>query len=299
MVLHVARALDVVGLERAALELVEDGAVRLAHDVGEHVEAPAMRHADHDLLDAELAAALDDLLQRRHHRFGAVEAEALGAGVLHVGELLEALRLDQLVEDRLLAFVGEGDVLVLALDALLQPGLLRRRGDVHELDADVPAVGAAQDLQDLAHGRDLEAEHLVDEDRPVEIGVREAVGLGLQLLVHLALGEAQRIEVGGQMAHDAIGADQHQRADAVLGRAHGGDRAHVEARATWRGPAAVPRTWLLGLAVVAGERRDELAGRPPARAARAARPTTALACSICRVARAPLAGWRRNGATRR
>ena len=165
VILHVARAFDVVGLERAALELVEDGAVRLAHHVGEHIEAPAMRHADDDLLDAELAAALDDLLQRRHHGLGAVEAEALGAGVLHVGELLEGLGLDQLVEDRLLALVGEDDVLVLALDALLQPGLLRRRGDVHELDADVPAVGAAQDLQDLAHGGDLEAQHLVDEDR--------------------------------------------------------------------------------------------------------------------------------------
>ena len=62
-----------------------------------------MRHADDDLLDAELAAALDDLLQRRHHRLGAVEAEALGAGVLDVGELLEGLGLDQLVEDRPLA----------------------------------------------------------------------------------------------------------------------------------------------------------------------------------------------------
>ena len=85
-----------------------------------------MRHADDDLLDAELAAALDDLLQRRHHGLGAVEAEALGAGVLHLGELLERLRLDQLVEDRALALGREADVLVLALDALLDPGLLRR-----------------------------------------------------------------------------------------------------------------------------------------------------------------------------
>ncbi len=58
-----------------------------------------MRHADDDLFDAELAAALDDLLQRRNHRLGAVDAEALGAGVFHLAELLERLRLDQLVED--------------------------------------------------------------------------------------------------------------------------------------------------------------------------------------------------------
>ena len=53
-----------------------------------------MRHADHDLLDAELAAALDDLLEAGDQRFAAVEPEALGADELDVEELLEALGLD-------------------------------------------------------------------------------------------------------------------------------------------------------------------------------------------------------------
>ena len=202
-----------------------------------------MRHADDDLFDAELAAALDDLLQRRDHGFGAVDAEALGAGVLHLAELLERLRLDQLVEDGAPAFRREADVLLLALDAVLDPRLLRRAGDVHELHADVPAVGAAHDAQDLPHRRRLEAEHAVDEDRAVEVGVGEAVGLRLQLAMHLAVGEAERVEVGGQMAHDAIGADEHQGADRILRRPQRGGRRHLEAagRATW--PAGCVRTW--------------------------------------------------------
>ena len=128
---------------------------------------------------------------------------------------------------------------------------------MHELDADMPAVGTAQDFHDLAHGRDLEAEHLVDEDRPVEIRVRESVSLGLQLLVDLALGQAQRIEIGCQMPHRAIGADQHQRPDAVLGGAHGRHRAHVDAGRACAGlqPAA---NMLLGLAVVARQRAQQL-----------------------------------------
>ena len=103
VIFHVARAFDVVGRGRAALELVEDGAVRLGHHLRQHVEPAAMRHAEHDLLHAERAAALDDLLQRRDHRFAAVEAEALGAGEFEVAEFLEALGLDQLVEDGALA----------------------------------------------------------------------------------------------------------------------------------------------------------------------------------------------------
>ena len=83
-----------------------------------------MRHAEHDLLHAEIAAALDDLLQRRDQRLRPVEPEALGAGELDVAEFLEALGLDQLVEDRALALAGEGDLLVGAFDALLDPLLL-------------------------------------------------------------------------------------------------------------------------------------------------------------------------------
>ncbi len=89
VIFDVARALDLVGRGRAALELVEDDAVRLAHHLGQHVEPAAMRHAEADFLQAELAAALDDLLQRRDHRLAAVEAEALGAGIFDVEEILE------------------------------------------------------------------------------------------------------------------------------------------------------------------------------------------------------------------
>ena len=84
MVFHVARALDFeLGLRAAALEFVEELAVGLGHHVREHVQAPAMAHAEHDLLHAELAAALDDLLQRRDHRLAAVQPEALGAEEAH------------------------------------------------------------------------------------------------------------------------------------------------------------------------------------------------------------------------
>ena len=100
MVLDVARALDVLGIGRIALELGEDRREGLAHDVGQHVQAAAMGHADHDLLDAELAAALQDLLQGRDQGLAAVQAEALGAGIFLVEEPLEGLGGGQALEDR-------------------------------------------------------------------------------------------------------------------------------------------------------------------------------------------------------
>ena len=45
MVFDVARSLHVIGISGAALELMEDSAIRLAEDVGENVEPAAMCHA--------------------------------------------------------------------------------------------------------------------------------------------------------------------------------------------------------------------------------------------------------------
>ena len=260
MVLHVAGALDLAGNERAALELVEQRAMRLAHHLAEHVEAAAMGHAEHDFLGAERAAALDDLLERRDHRFAAVETEALGAGVFDVDELLEAFGLDQLLQDRALAFVREGDFLVRTLDALLQPRLLRRVGDVHEFVADGRAISAAQDREHLENGRIFEAEHVIDEDLAIVVAVLETVARRVQLLVIHASLDAERIEIGVQMTAHAIGADHHDGANRIAGGPHDvgvGDR---RARSGGLGLDLVAERLFRGRPV-AVERVDEIALR--------------------------------------
>src|SRR3954453_6446699 len=143
---------------------MEQGAMRLAHHLRQHVEAAAMRHAEHDLLHAEIAAALDDLLQRRDQRFGTVEAEALGAGELGIAEFLKTLGLDQLVEDGAASLAGEADLLVGTFDALLYPRLLRGVGDMHEFDAERLAVGALAERDDLAQRGVFQTEHVIEKD---------------------------------------------------------------------------------------------------------------------------------------
>src|SRR5712691_487559 len=240
---------------------MEDGAVRLAHHLRQHVEPAAVGHADADVLDAERAAALDDLLQRRDHGLAAVEAETFRTCELEVAELLEAFGLDQLGEDGALAFAGEADLLVRALDARLHPALLRRIGNVHELDAERLAIGAAQDGEDLAQRAELEAEHLVEEDLAVQVGVAEAVGARIEVLLVVARLEAERIEIGVEMPARPVGADQHQRMDRIArGLLHLGggelDAGDLRARLDLVGDA------LLDLAPIAVERGNEFALRP-------------------------------------
>ena len=89
---------------------------------------------------------------------------------------------------------------------------------MHEFDAERLAIGAAQDADDLAHRREVEPEHLVEEDLAVHVGFAEAVGLRIELrLVRLFL-DAERIELGVEVAAHAVGADQHQGMDGVARR---------------------------------------------------------------------------------
>ena len=138
MIFDVARAADVGGIGRSAGKLVEDRFGRLAHHVGEDVQAAAVGHSDVDLLDAHLPAIFDHGFQRRDRTLAAVEPEALGADILPGEEFLPLLGVDHLGQDRLLAFGGELDPASLALDPLLDEAPLLDLVDVHIFDAEWP-----------------------------------------------------------------------------------------------------------------------------------------------------------------
>ena len=218
VVFDVGRALDILGIGGIALEFREDGREGLADEIGQHVEPAAMGHAHHHLIDAELAAALQDLLQRRDRGLAAVQPEALGAGIFAVEEALEDLRRRQPLQYRELTLGGELGLVADRFDALLDPGLLGRVLDMHELDADLAAIGGAQLGQDLAERRGLEAHDIADEDRPVHIGLGEAIGLRVELGMGQDRLQAEGIEIGLQMAAHAIGADELQGPDRIRGR---------------------------------------------------------------------------------
>ncbi len=95
-----------------------------------------------------------------------------------------------------------------ALDLLLDPALLGGLLDVHVLDADRAAVGVAQDAEELAQLHLRRAADAAGEELAVEVPDRQAVCRRVQLDGHLRLGPAQRIEVGDEVATDAVDADQ-------------------------------------------------------------------------------------------
>ena len=176
-----------------------------------------MGHAHHDFAHAQLTAALDDLFQRRNGGFTAIQTKALGAHKTSGGELLEALGLDQLVEDRLLAFGGEADLAILALDAALQPSLLLGVIDMQEFIADRAAIEAAQLFENLARRGGVETQHAIDEHGIVESGAGKAVLGGVERCLRRLRRYAERIEIGFKMSNHPVGADHLHRMDRLLG----------------------------------------------------------------------------------
>ena len=203
VVFHIARTADVVGIGAAARKFVEDDLVRLAHDVGEHVEAPAVGHAVDDLAHAQLATVFDDRFERGDHAFAAIEAEALRADVFLAEERLVLFAADHCREDGLLAFLGELDRVFGGLELVLQETAFFRIRNVHVFEADIAAIGCAQCVVELADLDPFEAEHAADIDFARFLSV-ETVPFERQVLGHFTMRQAERVEIGRKVAAHAI-----------------------------------------------------------------------------------------------
>ena len=218
MVLDVAGAL-ILSAARAS-ELAEDGLVGFANDVAQNVETTAMGHANDDVLDTIVDAAIDEGLHAGDQGLAAFEAETLVVGIFGSKERLEARAPDEAIEHTALFVdrVAEG---LRYLEALAQPIALFAVRNVNEFDA----VGAAVDL--LAGSDNLTEGHLVaslalearEDSRPqvilgVEILLSELIMLkreflGLDIAKPLrGSSDAERIDVGLVVAPGLVRANQ-------------------------------------------------------------------------------------------
>ena len=176
-----------------------------------------MGHADDDFLHALLRGLGDGRFERGDDALRPFEREALGAGIFHVEEALEPLRLVQMAQDLRLLAGRERLPVALAFHHPLHPGLPLRVLDVHELDAHTRAIGLLEDRQHLAQRGALEPEHAVDIDRPVVVHLGEAIALGIELRVMPLAVEAEGVEGGDEMAAHPVGADHHEGTDRIDG----------------------------------------------------------------------------------
>ncbi len=84
-------------LRAPLLELREDHLVGLIQHMRQHVQAAAVGHPDHHLLNAQVCPVIDQRVDQRNDRFAPLQREALLVLLSDVQELFKSLRRDQLV----------------------------------------------------------------------------------------------------------------------------------------------------------------------------------------------------------
>ena len=217
VVLYVAVAHGQVGHGRA-LKLRENLLVRLAHDVGQHVEPAAMGHANHHFLHAQLGPFANDGIERRNRRFAAFEREALLPQKLGVQEVLEYHGLVQLLQNALLVLRAGIKGQRVALHLGPEPVEHLRVADVHVLEADGPGVYFLQRRHNVAQrGLAAEAQHLAVLKHGIQIGFTQAkigeveAGLAVFALAH-------RVGFGAQVAPAAESVDEVAHGRFLIGR---------------------------------------------------------------------------------
>src|SRR5262252_156434 len=108
-----------------------------------------MGHGDDDLLDFLLGGLVDSKVQERDQAFPPFQRESLGPEVFPAEKFLEDDRVGQPGEDANLFLAAKVESILRPLHALLQPVSDCQFVNVHELDADRPAIGVAEPIEDF------------------------------------------------------------------------------------------------------------------------------------------------------
>ena len=171
VILYVARALDRIRIG-VAFEFREKLEHALADDIGEHGQAPAMRHADDAFLRAGGSGALEQLVDHGDHRFAAFERKPLVSLKSRVQKYLEALGRNDAFENPAPDRGFERPLVCRRLHALLQPPPLLGIVDVHVLDAQLAGVGQPQPVDQRAQSGNTEGSRV---ERAIQVPDGQAV----------------------------------------------------------------------------------------------------------------------------
>ncbi len=180
-----------------------------------------MGHADHDFLQADRAAGLNQFIHGGNEALATFQREALLAHVLGVQEALQAFGCGQTVQNVQLLLFGEVGLAADGLQLFLPPALLALVAQVHVFGADAAAIGLTQRVHQLAQAHALFAEEgVADVENGFLVAIGETVEGGIQLGNMFAFGALERVQIGPALAHVAVGGNQLLHGGALAAHLH-------------------------------------------------------------------------------
>ena len=171
VVFHVAGVGMFVVIE-LAFEFIEQFARRFAERVDQHVEAAAMGHAQHHILDAIAAGAADHHVEHRDQCVAAFQRETLLADVLGVQVALEAFGRGQTFQNAALVLIAAFEIAAGVFKAFIHPTTLFDVGDMHEFGTNAAGVRRFEQADEVAQFHLRLTTHTAAGQGCVEVGIR-------------------------------------------------------------------------------------------------------------------------------
>ena len=193
-----------------AFEFGEQVFRHLAERIDEHVEAPAVCHADHELLHAGRAPVLQQLVEHRNQAIAALQRKSRLADVLGMQIAFQRLCRRQTLEDVLAVRRVVGGRRARRFQAFLDPAFLRHIAHVHVFGADGAAIGVLQQLHDILQLHLARPDQRTGAEHGFHIGVAQAVKRELQFGHYRLFVPPQGIDIGDARALEAIRAYELQ-----------------------------------------------------------------------------------------
>jgi hypothetical protein len=181
-----------------------------APQVDQHIEAAAVRHAQHHIGDTAGAGPLHQFVEQGHECIPAFQREAFLAGVLAVQIALEPLGRCQVAEqfNARLRGVLCGPVAVARLQSLLDPAALVGGRDVHVLARHRATVHPLEDSDDLAQRPGVDWIDGHHRDRLFEACRVQSVVFWGEFGRAFPIPDLQRIDIRRKVAEHTVGHDQ-------------------------------------------------------------------------------------------
>lgn len=210
MVIKIERKLKIVRSIGKEIEIMENGEVRIENEMDKKVEEEKVRNEEKELIEKNMEEEIEDMIKRGDKRLEEIKKEKIGEIIIEIDEMIEELRIDEIGKDGIIEIRSEGKIIVRELDELMNKGILRRIGNMNELEKDREEIGEIKDVENLRKGRILEEEKVVDEDIEVIVGRSEKVILRIKIVIVVRiLGKEERVEIGVKMEENEIGEDNN------------------------------------------------------------------------------------------
>ena len=177
-----------------------------------------MRHANHNLLQTNTAATLDQLIHGRDETLTTFQGETLLPDIFGVQKPLQAFGSGQPIKDMQFFLGRELRLAAHGFEFLLPPALLALVCHVHVFSANRAAIRFAQSIEQLTQRHGFAAKkRIAGVEHSFLIGIVEAIKRRLQFRNLFTFSPLERIQISPTRAYIAISRNQllHGRAFAA------------------------------------------------------------------------------------